>query len=55
MIYPKHVAIIPDGNRTRAQENSKDLPEAYMLSYQRGVELIKHSFTNTDIKIFTMR
>ena len=55
MIYPKHVAIIPDGNRTRAKENNKDLPEAYMTAYEKSVELIKYNFTNTDIQIFTLR
>ncbi|MCF7834670.1 di-trans,poly-cis-decaprenylcistransferase [Candidatus Gracilibacteria bacterium] len=54
MIYPKHVAIIPDGNRTRARLNDKTIPEAYMLSYQRGVELIEYTFTKTDVKIFTL-
>ena len=36
----------------RAKENNKDLPEAYMTAYERGVELIKHSFSNTDIQVF---
>jgi len=54
MIYPKHVAIIPDWNRTRAKANNKTIPEAYMISYQKWVELIKYTFTQTDIKIFTL-
>lgn len=54
MIYPKHVAIIPDGNRTRAKENDKTIAEAYMISYQRGVELLKYTFTHTDTKVFTL-
>lgn len=55
MKYPKHVAIIPDGNRTWARENNNSTQEAYLLSYQRGVDLIKYTFTNTDIKVFTLR
>lgn len=55
MQYPTHVAIIPDGNRTRAKENNTSVQEAYMISYQRGVELIAHTFTQTDIKVFTLR
>lgn len=55
MQYPKHVAIIPDGNRTRAKENNVSIQEAYLLSYQRGVELIQYTFTQTDIKVFTLR
>ncbi len=54
MIYPKHVAIIPDWNRTRAKANDKTIPEAYMISYEKWVELIKYTFTQTDIKIFTL-
>ena len=55
MQYPKHVAIIPDGNRTRAKANDKTVAEAYMISYEKAVELIIHTFTKTDIKVFTLR
>lgn len=55
MKFPKHVAIIPDGNRTRARANDHSTQEAYLISYQRGVDLIKHTFTNTDVKVFTLR
>lgn len=55
MNYPKHVAIIPDGNRTRAKANNKEVAEAYMISYERAVELIIHTFTQTEVKVFTLR
>lgn len=55
MNYPKHVAIVPDGNRTRAKENDKTPAEAYMLWYEKAIELIIYTFTETDIKIFTLR
>jgi undecaprenyl diphosphate synthase len=55
MNYPKHVAIIPDGNRTRAKANNKTVAEAYMISYERALELIVHTFTQTDVKVFTLR
>lgn len=54
MIYPKHVAIIPDWNRTRAKENNVTIPEAYWISYQKWVDLLEHTFTNTDVKVFTL-
>lgn len=54
MIYPKHVAIIPDWNRTRAKLNNKSVSEAYMISYEMWVKLIDYTFTNTDIKVFTL-
>ncbi len=55
MQYPKHVAIIPDGNRTRASQNQVDIQEAYMISYQRAVELVEYTFTQTDIQVCTVR
>lgn len=55
MTYPKHVAVIPDGNRTRAKENNKSVEEAYLISYERGIELIEYTFTQTDIQVFTLR
>ena len=55
MHYPRHVAVIPDGNRTRAKENNKSIQESYLLSYQRGVELVQYTFTQTDTKVFTLR
>lgn len=55
MNYPKHIAIIPDGNRTRAKENQKSAMEAYMISYERAVELIQYIFTQTETKVFTLR
>jgi len=55
MQYPKHVAIIPDGNRTRAKANDKTVAEAYMISYEKAIELIIYTFTQTDVKVFTLR
>lgn len=55
MHYPKHVAIIPDWNRTRAKENNVSIPEAYWISYQKGVDLLEYTFINTDVQVFTLR
>jgi len=55
MNYPKHVAIIPDWNRTRAKENNVSIPEAYWISYQKWIDLLEYTFTNTDIQVFTLR
>lgn len=55
MHYPKHVAIIPDGNRTRAKENNVSIPEAYWISYEKWIDLLEYTFTNTDIQVFTLR
>jgi len=55
MQYPKHVAVIPDGNRTRAKENNASVQEAYLISYARGLDLIRYTFDHTDTKVFTLR
>jgi len=55
MRYPRHVAIIPDWNRTRAKENNKTIQEWYIEGYKKGVELLKYSFLKTDIQTFTLR
>ncbi|MEI7563676.1 MAG: polyprenyl diphosphate synthase [bacterium] len=55
MQYPKHVAVIPDGNRTRAKLHEKSVAEAYMTSYEKALDLIRYTFTQTEVKIFTLR
>jgi len=54
MTYPQHVAIIADGNRTWAKAHDKGMEEGYLTGYQRGVDAIKYTFTQTDIKVFTL-
>jgi undecaprenyl diphosphate synthase len=54
MNYPKHVALIPDWNRTRAKAHDKSVAEAYMTSYEKAVEIIEYTFTKTDAKIITL-
>lgn len=53
MIYPKHVALIPDGNRTWAKE--KWFPQiSWHLEWMNSVvELTKYTFTHTPIDVFT--
>jgi len=54
MIYPKHIAFIPDGNRTWAKE--KWLPKLvwHTKGFQNVIELTKYIFTNTPIKVVTV-
>jgi undecaprenyl diphosphate synthase len=51
--YPQHVAIIPDGNRTRA--TGKGYPEKYghYQAYKLTLQLIDFVFDKTPIKAFT--
>ena len=51
--YPEHIAIIPDGNRTRA--TAKGYPEKYghYQAYKLTLQLIDFVFDKTPIKAFT--
>lgn len=54
MQYPKHVALIPDWNRTWAKERWKLSMEWHLEWFQRCVELATYIFENTDIDVFTV-
>lgn len=53
MIYPKHIALIPDWNRTWAKENW--LPQFiwHLNWFNRWIDIIKYIFSNTPIEVFT--
>lgn len=55
MHYPRHIAIIPDGNRTRAKE--KDLPSIlwHKAGYERAKELAMFALWETPIEVVTLR
>ena len=55
MIYPKHIAIIPDGNRTRSKKHWLSIFDGYIKSVDVAIEHIKYIFDNTDIKIISWR
>ena len=55
MNYPKHVAIIPDGNRTRSKEQWVGEGEGHLLWIQRGIDILRHTFTHTPIDVVTWR
>ena len=55
MIYPKHIAIIPDGNRTRAKKNWLSVFEWYIKSVDVALEHIKYIFDNTNVKVLSWR
>ncbi len=54
MIYPKHIAIIPDGNRTWAKE--KWLPKLVWHTkwFENVVNITKYVFSNTPVKVLTV-
>lgn len=53
MIYPKHIALIPDGNRTRAKEKDFHQMVWHMEWSKRVTEIIKYLFKNTTVEVFT--
>ncbi len=55
MNYPRHIAIIPDGNRTRAKE--RDLPGIFWhkAGYERAKELAMYALWATDTEVVTLR
>lgn len=55
MHYPRHLALIPDGNRTRAKSQGLTLADGYLKSIDVGQELIEYIFTKTQIEVFTGR
>jgi len=54
MQYPKHVALIPDGNRTWARECWKEGIQWYLEWLNRVIELAKYIFKDTSIDVFTV-
>ena len=55
MIYPKHIGIIPDGNRTWASEHGLPKIEGHMKGFENSIELAKYAFVSTPIQAMTLR
>lgn len=55
MNYPRHIAIIPDGNRTRAKE--RDLPSVlgHKAWYEKAKEIAMYALWETEIEVITLR
>ncbi len=53
IVYPKHIALIPDGNRTWAKEKWFMSFVWHLEGFNRIVELWKYIFEQTPIKVFT--
>lgn len=51
--WPKHVALIPDGNRTWAKEKGLHKFIWHLNGFNRIVELATYIFTKTPIQVFT--
>lgn len=55
MFYPKHIALIPDGNRTRAKEKGKAWIEGHFEGFERATEIAVYLFSQTPVEVFTLR
>lgn len=53
MRYPQHIAIIADGNRTRAKEQWLTGMDGHFAGAKRTLELLPYIFSTTDIKVVT--
>lgn len=55
MNYPLHIGIIPDGNRTWAEQ--KDLPSiiGHQSWFENSKKIVKYCFSQTPIKCMTLR
>lgn len=51
--YPKHIAIIPDGNRTWATSQGKPAKYGHYQAYKLTLKLIDFVFDKTPIQAFT--
>lgn len=54
MIYPKHIAFIPDWNRTWAKEQGLPKFVWHTKWFENVINLTKYIFTNTPIKVVTV-
>jgi len=55
MKYPKHVAIVPDGNRTWAKSKGLANPlEGTLEGQKRVYEIVEYTFTKTPINVLTV-
>ena len=54
METPQHIAIIPDGNRTRAKQRGLEQFIGHLEGFTRMMELAIHIFTQTEVKVFTL-
>ena len=54
MNWPKHVAIIPDWNRTWAKENNYPKMVWHVRWFQQAVNITNYVFSSTPIRVLTL-
>ncbi len=55
MNYPHHLAIIADGNRTRAQSQSLPAMDGHFAGAKNTIDMLKYIFSNTPVEVVTGR
>lgn len=54
MQYPKHIAIIPDGNRTRAKQKGLESFFGHLEGFNQMVKIANYLYAQTPIQVFTL-
>lgn len=54
MKYPKHIAIIPDGNRTWAKARGLETFFGHLEGFNQMVKIAQYVYSKTDIDVFTL-
>ena len=55
MIYPRHLAIIADGNRTWAKNKGLPTMDGHFAWAKNTIEGLQHIFSTTDVEVVTWR
>jgi len=55
MNYPRHIGIIPDGNRTRAKEKYLPSVLGHKAGFEQAKKLVKYTLWDTPIEVITLR
>lgn len=55
MNFPRHIAIIPDGNRTRAKEQWLDSYQGHLAGEHNSIALAQYIFEETPVETLTFR
>ena len=54
MKYPKHIAIIPDGNRTWAKARGLESFFGHLEWFNQMIKIAQYIYTQTEIEVFTL-
>ncbi len=53
MQYPRHLAIIADGNRTRAKNQGLSAMDGHFAGAKNTIDMLQYIFSTTPIEVVT--